>query len=51
MALFSIQLARLVVTIVNTDAATDAYYLIIAIHEMFNVIMMINHYYVILLIT
>ena len=51
MALFSIQLARLVVIIMNaTDAATDAYYLIGGIHEMLNVIMTINHYCVILLI-
>ena len=40
MALFSIQLARLVVTIVITnDAANDAYVLITTIHEMLNVIM------------
>ena len=51
MALFSIQLARLVVTVVTTDAAFDAYYLIIGIHEMLNVFMTINHCYVILLIT
>ena len=51
MTLFSIQLARLVVTIVYTDAAFDAYELINGIHEMLNVIMKINHYYVILLIT
>ena len=51
MTLFSIQLARLVVTIVYTDAAFDAYELINGIHEMLNVIMTINHYYVILLIT
>ena len=38
MALFSIQLARLVVTIVTTDAANDAYYLIACIHEILNVI-------------
>ena len=39
MALFSVQLARLVVTIVNTDAANHAaYYLISGIHEMLNVI-------------
>ena len=41
-ALFSIQLARLVVTIVNndndTDASIDAYYLIRGIHQMLNVI-------------
>ena len=51
MALFSIQLARLVVTIVTTDAAKDAYFLVSGIHEMLNVIIMINHCYVILLIT
>ena len=51
MALFSIQLARLVVTIVQTDAAHDAYYLSASIHEMLNVIMTINHCYVILLIS
>ena len=50
MALFSIQLTRLVALIVTTDAANDAYALISGIHEMFNVIM-INHCYVILLIT
>ena len=49
-ALFSIQFARLVVIIVNTDAANDAYYLISGIHEMLNVIMTINLFYVILLI-
>ena len=39
MALFSIQLARLVVTVVpTTDAAYDAYQLISSIHEMLNVI-------------
>ena len=41
MALFSIQLARLVVTIVNTDAAHDAFYLIGSIHEMLNVIIIL----------
>ena len=51
MALFSIQLARLVVTIVDNDAAYDANFLINGIHIMLNVIMTINHYYVILLIT
>ena len=55
MALFSIQLTRLVVgiviTIVNTDAASNAFYLIAGIHVMLNVIMTINHCYVILLIT
>ena len=50
MALFSIQLTRLVALIVTTDAANDAYALISGIHEMLNVIM-INHCYVILLIT
>ena len=49
MALFSIQLTRLVAAIVNTDAANDAYVLISGIHEMFNVIMTIDHCYVILL--
>ena len=44
MALFSIQLTRLVVTIVfsitmtTDEAAYDAYYLIGGIHEMLNVI-------------
>ena len=51
MALFSIQLTRLVAGIVTTDAANDAYVLISGIHEMLNVIMTINHGYVILLIT
>ena len=37
-ALFSIQLARLVVIMVNTNAALNAQMLIIAIHEMLNVI-------------
>ena len=51
MALFAIQLTRLVALIVTTDAASDAYVLISGIHEMLNVIMTINHCYVILLIT
>ena len=51
MALFSVQLARLVATIVTTDAANDAYPLISGIHEILNVIMTINCSYVILLIT
>ena len=51
MALFAIQLARLVATIVNTDAFYDASYLMVGIHEMLNVIMTINYCYVILLIT
>ena len=51
MILFSTQLTRLVVAKANTDAANDAYALITGIHEMLNVIMMINHCYVILLIT
>ena len=51
MALFSIQLTRLVAIIAITDAATDVYYLISGVHEMFNVIMTINHCYFILLIT
>ena len=38
MALFSIQLARLVVTIVDTNAAWNAQTFIIVIHEMLNVI-------------
>ena len=50
MALFSIQLARLVVTISKSDAANDAYYLINGIHEMLNVIMTINYCYFVLLI-
>ena len=37
MALFSIQLARLVVATMTTDAAGDAYTLIASIHEMLNV--------------
>ena len=51
MALFSIQLTRLVAVIVTTDAAYNAYYFIVGIHEIFNVIMTINYCYVILLIT
>ena len=51
MALFLIQLTRLVTEIVITDAANDIYFLISGIHEMLNVIMMINDYYVILLMT
>ena len=51
MALLSIQLIRLVALIVTTDAASDAYVLISGIQEMLNVIMTINHCYVILLIT
>ena len=55
MALFSIQLTRLVVgvvvSLVTTDASYyNAYLLIVCIHEMLNVIMTINHCYVILLI-
>ena len=56
MALFSIQLTRLVVAIVfsitmtTDEAAYDAYYLIGGIHEMLNVIMTTNHCYAILLI-
>ena len=38
MALFSIQLARLVVSIVWTDAAQRAFNIIVFIHEMLNVI-------------
>ena len=49
MALFLIQLARLVAAPVTTDAATDVYVLISGIHVMLNVIMMINHFHVILL--
>ena len=41
MALFLIQLARLVAVIVNTDAADDAYNLIAPIHEMLNVIIIL----------
>ena len=51
MALFSVQLTRLVVAIVTTNAANDAYALISGIHVIFNVIMTINRCYVILLIT
>ena len=51
MALFSIQLTRLVAASVTTDAAYNTYYLIVGIHEIFNVIMTINYCYVILLIT
>ena len=50
MALFSIQLARLVASIMTTDAAVDAYVLLSGIHEMLNVIMTINRCYVISLI-
>ena len=49
-ALFSIQLIRLVGAIVDTDAATDVYYLVSGVHEMLNVIMTTNHCYAILLI-
>ena len=38
MALFSIQLSRLVVGIVKTDAASDAFYLIGGIHDILNVV-------------
>ena len=38
MALFSIQLVRLVVSIVSTDAAYKTYELIVAIHQQINVI-------------
>ena len=51
MALFAIQLTRVVVTIMTTDASDDAYFLIIGIHEVLDVIMTINHCHVILLIT
>ena len=53
MVLFAIQLARLVATIATTDAVgTDANDFIIGIHEMLNVIMTINHWFIaILLIT
>ena len=50
MALFSIQLVRLVVTNMATTTSYNAYSLILGIHEMLNVIMTINHCYVILLI-
>ena len=55
MALFSVQLTRLVVGIVASIVATNAsyynaYLLMVSIHEMLNVIMTINHCYVILLI-
>ena len=39
MGLFSIQLARLVVTIMHTEAANDANFPITGIHEMLTVIM------------
>ena len=49
MALFSIQLPWLLATIMSTE---DAFYALIhGIHTILNVIMTINHYYVILLIT
>ena len=51
MALFAIQLTRVVVSIMTTDASDDAYFLIIGIHEVLDVIMTINHCHVILLIT
>ena len=53
MALFSIQLTRIVVSNMTTDAANDAYYLIGGIHEMLNVIIIYNisRCYVKLLIT
>ena len=38
MALFSIQLTRLVVTIVSTDASYNAFGLVASTHEMLNVI-------------
>ena len=38
MTLFAMQLARLVVTIMTTDASYDAYFLIVGIHEILNVI-------------
>ena len=38
MALFSIQLARLVCSIVTTDAAYSAHYIFLGIHDMLNVI-------------
>lgn len=39
MILFSIQLARFVVTVVQTTAASAAYQIIVCIHEILNVIM------------
>ena len=49
LALFSIQLPWLLATIMSTE---DAFYALIhGIHTMLNVIMTINHHYVILLIT
>ena len=51
MALFLIQLARLVVVIVNTDASYDAFEFIAGIHEMLNVsINNISHCYILLLL-
>ena len=38
MALFSIQLIRLVAAFVTTDASNHAFYFLIGIHEMLNVI-------------
>ena len=51
MALFSIQLARLVVSIMTTDASNDAYVLISSIHQILNVIIRSLITTVILLIT
>ena len=50
-ALFSIQLARLVLTIVSTDAATDAILLIMGIHQMLNVTILLLPFIPFLLIT
>ena len=38
MILFSIQLARFVVTVVETDTADDAFQIIVCVHEILNVI-------------
>ena len=38
MVLFSIQLARFIVTVVLTNTADNAYQVIVCIHEIFNVI-------------
>jgi hypothetical protein len=45
MALFSTQLARLVVTFLNTDAALNAFEIISPMHEMIIVIIRSSHFY------
>ena len=50
MILFSIQLARFVVTVVQTDAADDAFQIIVCVHEILNVIIRFSYIYFLLLI-